>query len=229
VRRSGLNELLIGAGSEYVLLLSLRKETNSPITGTYVVDVATVKPSPDVRLCSVNGHIDTTLYFQGGLPRQIGIDVTSTNGHIRLAFPEQQHAQRLNIRVRSVNGTYWSQYPSNIYLPLMHAAGRIHLLLPQTYQGLLISSTNSGRTILSDALLDNSKLVQNDGHRAVYRISPQATDEKADEGHKLSLKDECSISDVNADILIVYYGENFDWELGLDQQINQQSCLCLIA
>jgi len=188
----------------------IRKESNSSITGTYIVDIATVKPSPDVQLSSINGIIDTTLYFKGGLPRQIGVGVTTTNGHIRLALPEQQHAQRLDIRVRTVNG-------------------RIHLLLPRTYQGLLTSSTTSGRTIFSDSLIDNSQLVETDGRKVVYRIQPEKADEKICEDGKLLLEDSCIIFDVNANILVEYYGENFSWEHFLDSNVTQHGCPCVIA
>lgn len=68
------------------------------------MEIATVSPAPDVVLLNTNGRIDTTLYFQGGLPRRIGVQVQSTNGEIKLAVPEQQHAQHLELRVHNVNG-----------------------------------------------------------------------------------------------------------------------------
>ena len=74
------------------------------MTGQYIVEIATASPSPDVDVQSINGRIDADIYFLGGLPRRIGVLVQSTNGEIRLALPEQQHAQHLDIRVESVNG-----------------------------------------------------------------------------------------------------------------------------
>lgn len=68
------------------------------------MEIATATPSPDVDIQTINGHIDTDIYFLGGLPRRIGVHVQSTNGQIRLALPEQQHAQHLDVRVESVNG-----------------------------------------------------------------------------------------------------------------------------
>jgi hypothetical protein len=68
------------------------------------VEIATVSPSPDVVLHSTNGQINTSLYFQGGLPRRIGVHVSTTNGEIHLALPELQHAQHPDLRVESVNG-----------------------------------------------------------------------------------------------------------------------------
>lgn len=70
----------------------------------YIVQIATINHAPDVALETVNGHIDTTIYFQGGLPRRIGVSVHSVNGQIGLALPEQQHAQHLDIRTQSTNG-----------------------------------------------------------------------------------------------------------------------------
>lgn len=83
---------------------SQRKAVNDSITGNYIVEIATVKPAPDVDIRTINGLVDIELYFLGGLPRRIGVLVQSTNGEIRLALPEQQHAQHLDVRVQNVNG-----------------------------------------------------------------------------------------------------------------------------
>jgi len=86
------------------LRFSKRNSVNEAVTGKYIVEIATVSPAPDVDIHTVNGPIDMDIYFLGGLPRRIGVSVQSTNGQIRLALPEQQHAQHLDIRVESVNG-----------------------------------------------------------------------------------------------------------------------------
>lgn len=79
------------------------------------MEIATVKPAPDVDLRTINGLIDTDIYFLGGLPRHIGVFVQSTNGEIRLALPEQQHAQHLDVRVQNVNGKpFLSTYPYDL-------------------------------------------------------------------------------------------------------------------
>lgn len=95
-------------------VLSKRTSINETISGIYIVEIATVSPAPDVELHNTNGLIDTTLFFQGGLPRRVGVRAQSTNGEIRLAFPEQQHAQHLDIRVENVNGVSFVHHTRRI-------------------------------------------------------------------------------------------------------------------
>ena len=83
---------------------SRHSAVNESITGTYTVAIASVNPTPDVELVNVNGVIDTTLYFQGGLPRPIGINALNTNNKICVAVPDKQHAQTYSIDVYNTNG-----------------------------------------------------------------------------------------------------------------------------
>lgn len=81
------------------------------------MEIATISNAPDTVLSSNNGRIDVEVYFQGGLPRPIAVDVGSVNGQIKLAVPELQHAQYLNMHVHSVNG----KFSNAIYVESCHS------------------------------------------------------------------------------------------------------------
>lgn len=84
--------------------ISRRSSTSTSINGIYLVSIATVVVSPDVSLHTASGSIDTTLYFNGGLNRPIGIRASSASGSINLSLPEQKHAQLLGVEIRNESG-----------------------------------------------------------------------------------------------------------------------------
>ncbi|KAK9898873.1 hypothetical protein P389DRAFT_167490 [Cystobasidium minutum MCA 4210] len=192
-----------------------RTSINETISGIYIVEIATVSPAPDVELHNTNGLIDTTLFFQGGLPRRVGVRAQSTNGEIRLAFPEQQHAQHLDIRVENVNGA-------------------THLALPETYKGYLRLTSTNGHLELGDSLKKNSKALPGDSSKdIIYYISPSSSssamfseDEKMD---LTELDDNCHCSSVSGQIRVVYYGNMDDAELESSAWSRRQSRDCCVV
>ena len=88
-------------------LRRLLRETNNSIKGTYLVNVSENKSAPDVVVENSNGGTSLTLYFDGNVPRPLGIKVTATNGQVKLSFPEKRLDQTMHIECATINGEHF--------------------------------------------------------------------------------------------------------------------------
>lgn len=69
-----------------------------------MIDVSDNKSVPDVKLSGTNSSINVELYFTGGLPRPVVIEVTNKNGPVKLRVPGELTKRNYHITLKNTNG-----------------------------------------------------------------------------------------------------------------------------